>query len=239
MSDILQSNQTNMKTLGMIGGTSWHSTIDYYRYLNTIVGERLGTHVNPPLFMYSLNVELMRRGDFENEIPQSYLEISLNLQRAGAEAIIICANTPHKVYPFVAPKLDIPIIHIADATGEEAQKQGLKQLGLLGTKYVMEEDYITGRIADHFDIHTHIPNKEAIMPVHKIIAKELTQGVFKEKTKKYILEEMEKLKAKGAEGIILGCTELPMLIKPDDFDLPLLDTTYLHAKKAVDFILEQ
>jgi aspartate racemase len=225
-----------MKTLGLIGGTSWHSTIEYYRYINEMVSKLFDPPENPPLLIYSLNVDLMRRGDWE-EIKQAYLDISLNLQRAGAEAIVICANTPHKVIPFVAPQIDIPFIHIADATGEEAKSLGLKNLGLLGTKPVMEEDFISGQLTKEYHIQTIIPDRRKRVQMHRIIANELTQGIFQESTKQFVLSEMQNLKTEGADGIILGCTELPMLIKPKDFDLPLLDTTYLHAKKAVDFIV--
>ncbi len=226
-----------MKTLGMIGGTSWHSTIDYYRYLNQLVEERLGSPpVNPPLLMYSLSIDLMRRNDWD-EINQAYLKIALTLQQAGAEAILICANTPHKVCPFVEPKLDIPILHIADATAEAAQSLGLTNLALLGTKPVMEEDFIKDRLKDKYQIQTQVAAPEVRAKMHKAIAEELTRGIFDQATKDFFLTEMNNLKAKGIDGVILGCTELPMLIKRDDFDLPLLDTTYLHAKKAVDFIL--
>ena len=225
-----------MKRLGLIGGTSWHSTIEYYRYINQLVDARFDPPQNPPLLIYSLNVDLMRRGDWE-EIKNTYLEISQNLEKGGAEAIIICANTPHKVIPFVAPHLSIPFIHIADAIGEEAKKQHLKKLGLLGTLPVMEEDFISGHLADKFQIETIIPNRRTRVQVHRSIANELTQGIFKASTKEFILSELQKFKTEGADGIILGCTELPMLIKPEDFELPLLDTTFLHAKKAVKFIL--
>ncbi|MBL7791728.1 MAG: amino acid racemase [Saprospiraceae bacterium] len=226
-----------MKTLGMIGGTSWHSTIDYYRYINQMVNERLGDPpVNPPLLMYSLNIALMRRNDWD-EINQSFLKIALTLQHAGADALIICANTPHKVCPFIETQLDIPIIHIADATGEEAKKLGLKNLALFGTKPVMEEDFISGNLKNKFDIQTQTPGPEARVKVHKAISTELTVGVFKPETKRFFLDEMSQLKTTGIDGVILGCTELPILIKKEDFDLPLLDTTYLHAQKAVDFIL--
>ena len=225
-----------MKTLGMIGGTSWHSTIEYYRYLNELIAERFDSPQNPPLLIYSLNVDLMRRGDWE-EINKAYLDIALNLQRGGAEAIIICANTPHKVCPFVAPHLNIPFLHIADAIGEEAKKLGLKNLGLLGTLPVIEGDFISGHLTKKFQILTMVPDKRNSVKMHRIIANELTQGIFKESTKQYILSEMQKMKADGADGIILGCTELPILIKPKDFELPLLNTTHLHAKKAVDFIV--
>lgn len=221
----------------MIGGTSWHSTIEYYRYINQLVNKITGNPPsNPPLLLYSLNVDLMRRGDWA-EIKQTYLEIALNLQHAGAEAILICANTPHKVAPYVEPKLTIPIIHIADATGEEAQKLGLRHLGLLGTKQVMEEDFIRKRLEDKYQIRTQVPEPAVRLKVHQTIAEELTSGIFEKPTKAFYLSEMNRFKSNGTDGIILGCTELPMLIKADDFDLPLLNTTYLHAKKAVEFIL--
>ncbi len=226
-----------MKTLGMIGGTSWHSTIDYYRYINQLVGERLNSSmVNPPLLIYSLNIELMRRNNWD-EINQAYLDISLTLQNAGAEAILICANTPHKVCPFVEPKLDIPIIHIADATAEEAKRLGLSNLALFGTKQVMEGDFIKERMRNKYQIQTQTPDPETRVKVHTAIAEELTRGIFEDTTKAFFLNEMAALKTQGIDGVILGCTELPILIKPADFDLPLLDTTFLHANKAVDFIL--
>ncbi|MEQ8241589.1 MAG: amino acid racemase [Cyclobacteriaceae bacterium] len=225
-----------MKTLGMIGGTSWHSTINYYRYINQLAEKRNGhPPINPPLLMYSLNVDLMRRNNWD-EINQAYLDISLNLQKAGAEAILICANTPHKVCPFVEPKLDIPIIHIADAIGEEAKKLNLKSLSLFGTTNVMEEGFIKERLNDKHQIKTKIPGAAARKEIHRFIAEELTRGILEEEAKQFFLGEMTELKEQGTDGVILGCTELPLLIKKDDFDMPLLDTTYLHAKMAVDFI---
>ena len=134
-----------MKTLGMIGGTSWHSTIDYYRYLNSMVNERAGDLVSPPLLLYSLNIELMRSGDWER-IAASYIEYAKMLENAGAEALIFCANTPHKVYPEVAPEINIPILHIADATAKRAKELDLTSLGLLGTLPTMKDDFISGRI---------------------------------------------------------------------------------------------
>jgi len=226
-----------MKTLGLIGGTSWHSTMDYYRYINKMINELKGDPpVNPPLLMYSLNVDLMRRNDWE-EINQSYLDIALTLQNAGAEAILICANTPHKVCPFVEPQLDIPFLHIADAIAAEAKRLGLSNLGLLGTTQVMEEDFIRGRLKEKHELETQIPAADTRAKIHAFIAEELTRGIMKPKTKAFFLEEMAKLKNQGAEGIVLGCTELPLLIKSSDFDLPLLDTTYLHAQEAVAFIV--
>lgn len=227
-----------MKTLGMIGGTSWHSTIEYYRYINKLAEEINGPiPINPPLLMYSLNVDLMRRGDWD-EINQAYLDISLTLQAAGADGIIICANTPHKVIPFVEPKVDIPFIHIADAIGEEAKRLNLKKLALLGTTPVMEDDFIKGRLLSKHQIETEIPRQSAKKEMHRIIAEELTRGIMKDTTKAFVLEEMAEMQTRGTDGVILGCTELPLLIKDEDFDAPLLNTTFLHARKAVDFIFD-
>lgn len=220
----------------MIGGTSWYSTIEYYRYINSMIGEQFGKHTTPPLLLYSLNVRLMANGEWE-AIRQTYLSISLKLQQAGAEAILICANTPHKVCPFVAPQLDIPFIHIADATAEEARRLGLDRLGLLGTKHVMEEDFISGYLKDNHNIQTLIPNQEGRELVNQLIVDELTQGVFLPDSRDSVIREMNVLSSQGAEGMILGCTELPILIQPKDVSYPILNTTYLHAKKAVEFIL--
>ncbi len=226
-----------MNTLGMIGGTSWHSTIIYYREINERVGEVIGRHLNPILILYSLNVELMRSGDM-HRIKESYLDIALKLQQAGAKAIIICANTPHLVYAHVAPKLDIPILHIADATGKAAQEQGLQKLGLLGTRPAMTVGFIQERLQQHYDIDCLIPEEQFITETHDYIADELTQGQFTDAAKTFFLEQMHLLRDRGADGIILGCTELPMLLEQNDFELPMLPTTQLHIQLAVDFILE-
>ncbi|MFD1096650.1 aspartate/glutamate racemase family protein [Salegentibacter chungangensis] len=225
-----------MKTLGMIGGTSWHSTIEYYRMINENVGKKIGSQGNPPLIIHSLNVELMRRGDW-NEINKTYLETSQKLENAGAEAIVICANTPHLVYEFVQPKIGVPILHVADAAGKEAERLQLSKLGLLGTKPVMTKGFIQDRLKSNFNIETIIPEPEYREETHKYISEELTRGVFSEGAKKFYLDQIQILKENGAEGIILGCTELPMLLKQEDTDVPLLATTDLHAQMAADFIL--
>lgn len=226
-----------MKNIGLIGGTSWHSTIVYYRFLNEMVGAKIGTHANPELLLYSLNVELMREQNIQ-KINNKYLEIAQTLQTAGAEAIVICANTPHMVYKFVQPKINIPILHIADAIGKEAKNNNLNKLGLLGTRPTMKEDFISSPLKENFGIETIIPDDEHIDQNHHFIAEELTKGIFSTEAKKFYIEQMKLLQKKGAEGIILGCTELPMLLDQKDFDLPLLATTKLHAQMAVKFILE-
>ena len=226
-----------MNLLGMIGGTSWHSTIEYYRLLNELVGDKIGTQQNPPLLLYSLNVKLMRENDSE-KIKNSYLEIARKLESAGAKAIIICANTPHMVYDFLQPKINVPILHIADAVAREAKQKSYKKLGLLGTRPTMQGDFLQGRLRDKHQIETLIPADNFIDETHRFISEELTQGKFTDTAKKFYLEQMQLLKERGAEAIILGCTELPMLIKEKDTEIPLLDTTKLHAEMATEFILK-
>ena len=225
-----------MRKIGLIGGTSWHSTIVYYRLINELVGEKIGAQANPELILYSLNIELMREQNKE-KINNKYLEIARTLQDAGAEAIVICANTPHMVFPFVQPGITIPILHIADAIGKEASKKELKTLGLLGNRPTMKGDFISSHLSEKYDIDIIIPDDEYIDKCHHFVSNELTQGTFSPEAKAFFQEQMKKLQEKGAEGIILGCTELPMLLSEHDFDLPLIATTTLHAQMAADFIL--
>lgn len=226
-----------MKLVGLIGGTSFHSTIVYYRNINELVANEIGTKSNPPLLLYSLNIELMRSQDID-KINTEYLKIAQKLETAGAQAIVICANTPHMVYEYVQPKIHIPILHIADAIGKEAKKLGLKTLGLLGNKPTMTKGFIPKILKEYYHIETLIPEAHCLLQAHNFVSNELTQGIFSDKAKKFFLNQMELLKKRGAEGIILGCTELPILMDINDFNLPLLSTTDLHVQMAVDFILK-
>lgn len=227
-----------MKTIGLIGGTSWHSTIAYYKLINELVGEKIGTQGNPPLIIHSINIEIMREQDAE-KINVKYLDVSRKLEQAGAEAIVICANTPHMAYQYVQPKIGISILHIADATGKEAQRLGLRKLGLLGNRPTMTGNFISGILKTNYGIETIIPETHCIGQAHNYVSKELTQGQFTEKAKQFFLTQIKMLEAQGADGIVLGCTELPLLIKETEVDIPLLATTNLHVQTAVDFILEQ
>ena len=227
-----------MRTLGLIGGTSWHSTIVYYRLINEMAGKRTGTHANPPLILYSLNVMLMREHDVD-KIKTTYLHIARKLEIAGARAIVICANTPHLVYDYVHDKISIPILHIADAVGLEARKKGYKKLGLLGTRPTMQGDFLHKRLKNNFGIETIIPDEDFQDEIHQYISKELTQGKFTQSAKSFFLDHIQLLKEKGANAVIMGCTELPLLINEEDTDLPLLQSTNLHAKMAVEFIFQK
>ena len=179
----------NMKTLGMIGGTSWHSTIEYYKLINQLASNKIGNWANPPLIIHSINIELMREQD-KGKINAKYLDTAIKLQTAGAKAIVICANTPHMVYDHVQPKIHIPILHIADATGMEAQKSGLKKLGLLGNKPTMTGDFIPKILKKNYGITTIIPEEDAIPKAHEYVSKELTQGVFSKEAKHFFIEQI-------------------------------------------------
>jgi aspartate racemase len=225
-----------MKTIGLIGGTSWHSTIEYYRLINDLVGKEIGSQGNPELIIYSINIELMREQNKE-KINTKYLEVSRKLEQAGAKAIVICANTPHMVYDYVQLKINIPILHIADATGKKAKEKGLNKLGLLGNRPTMTGDFIPNVLQVNYGIETFIPEIEFIDVAHNYVSKELTQGHFTKEAKQFFIQQIELLVQKGADGIILGCTELPLLIKQEEVNIPLLATTELHAQMAADFIL--
>jgi aspartate racemase len=225
-----------MKTIGLIGGTSWHSTIEYYKLINEMVGETIGTQGNPELLIYSINIEIMREQDAE-KINNKYLEVSRKLQESGAEALVICANTPHMAYEFVQPRIDIPILHIADATGKEAVRLGVGKVGLLGNKPTMTKGFIPELLKVNYGIETIIPEGGALDKSHKYVSGELTQGQFTDEARGFFLDQISQLKARGAEAVVLGCTELPILISPESSDIPLLATTDLHARMAADFIL--
>ena len=230
--------KNSMKKLGLIGGTSYHSTIEYYRGINEEVSKSIGTDKNPTLLLYSLNIELMRSGHMDR-IKNEYLRIANKLKQIGAEGIVICANTPHLVYDYVQPKIDIPILHIAEAIGNYAKNNGWSKVGLLGTKPTVKFGFISDYLLQNFAMETILPEDENIELVHNYISKELTQGIFSEEAKSFFLNQMDKLEEKGAEAMILGCTELPQLITKKDTNHNLIDTTKLHINLAADFILEK
>lgn len=225
-----------MNSIGLIGGTSWHSTIVYYRLINELVVEKIGTQGNPELLVYSINIELMREQNVD-KINTKYLQVSRSLEQAGAKTIVICANTPHMAYDYVQPKIGIPILHIADATGKEATRLQLKKVGLLGNRPTMTRGFIPDILQRNYGIETIIPEESGLSQSHHYVSKELTQGLFTKEATTFFLEQIQALKNRGAEGIILGCTELPILLDKSSADIPLLATTQLHAQMAVDFIL--
>lgn len=232
---------TQMKALGLLGGTSWHSTVEYYQYINQAVNDVYGNNTNPPLILYNLNqhrINTLQEQDRWDDIAGILSEAGLKLRGAGAQALLFCANTPHKVYVPVSRRVGIPILHIADATGLAIQKAGLKKVGLLGTIYTMEDGFIAKWLKEHYDIDCIVPaSPEVRGELQRIILKELAMGILKPETKHYVLAQIDGLRSLGAQGIVLGCTEFPLIIKQADVPFPAFDTTNLHARMAVDFVL--
>lgn len=226
-----------MKTIGLIGGLSWESTADYYHIINTLVKEELGGLNSAKCLLYSFNMEeiavLQREGKWDIAA-QKLADAAKTLETGGADVILICTNTMHKVAKEVKEAVSIPLIHIAESTARSITAKGLKKVGLLGTKFTMEQGFYSD-ILKVFGIDTIIPKACEREDVHSIIFDELCQGQFLSESKERYLEIIRNLVAEGAEGIILGCTEIPLLIKDEDIDIPLFNTTYLHSKEAVDF----
>jgi len=232
---------SKMRSLGLIGGTSWHSTIEYYRNINQRVNDHFGNNTNPPLMVYTLNHALVRQFQHQSNwdgIADLLIEAAISLERAGVDMVLFCANTPHKVYDVVAEKINTPILHIADATTDAIKANHLKKVSFLGTKYTMSEQFITKRIADQgVEVFTPSHNN-TITELHRIILEELTYGTINLHSKAYLIEVIQSFIPLGAEGVILGCTEFPMCIKEADLSIPIFNTAEIHAKAGVNFILQ-
>ncbi|WP_202320093.1 aspartate/glutamate racemase family protein [Archaeoglobus neptunius] len=222
--------------IGLIGGMSWESTVEYYRIMNELVKEKLGGWHSARLLLYSVDfdeiVKLQKAGEWKR-MGEILGEIAKTLENAGAKAVLICTNTMHKVADDVQNRINVPLINIVDATAEVLKKDGVKRAGLLGTKFTMEDGFYQERMKRH-GIEIIIPEKEEDRnAVHSIIFDELCLGIFKEESEKRLRDIVDELKKRGAEGIILGCTELPLILKDDEF----YDTTRIHAEAAVQFML--
>ena len=230
-----------MKTIGLLGGMSWESTALYYKQINEEIKKRLGSLHSAKVVIYSVDFDeiekLQHSGDWD-KTAEILADASKNIQNANADFLLICTNTMHKVAPNIQEKIDIPIVHIADATAKVLQKDGISKVGLLGTAFTMEEDFYKNRITDSFGIDVITPNKEDIKIIHKIIYEELCLGVINDNSRKEYLRIIEDLNSKGAQGIILGCTEICMLIKEEHTNTKLYDTTTIHANEAVNKALE-
>lgn len=228
-----------MKTIGLVGGTGWVSTLDYYRYFNELVFKNTDGESTAEVIINSVNypaiAKLTAAGKWD-DITKIITDAALALQTAGADCILLGANTMHHIAPQVKAAINIPFIHIAEETGKEIKKKGIKKVALLGTKYTMQLPFFKDVLAS-MGIETIIPNESDIQIINDAIYKELALGIITAVTKENYLQIMQKLQQEGAEGIILGCTEIPLLIKPNDFDLPLFDTTFIHASAAVNFSL--
>jgi aspartate racemase len=230
-----------MKTLGLIGGTTWLSTMDYYRLINQKTAETLGGLNSAQLLLYSVNFEEFRppvNPDEWGNLSEKFIAIAQNLEKAGADAIVFCANTPHIIADDVQQKINIPLIHIAEAVANAITDKGIKKVALLGTRITMEQPFFKNRLAQK-QIEVLIPNDEDRQYLHNSIFEELAKGIFTDETKGKFLRIINGLIAQGAEGVILGCTEFPILIKQEDCTVPTFDTTEIHASTAVKFALSK
>jgi aspartate racemase len=228
-----------MKIIGLIGGLTWHSSVDYYRFFNQMVNERCGGDEAARVILNSVNYgeikKLTLAGDW-NGISRIICEAAKKTEQAGADCILLGANTMHHIAGEVAAVINIPLIHIADAAAKAILEKGITTVALLGTKYTMEFDFYKNRLSNH-GIKTIIPDEEGVEFVNKSIYEELGKGLLFSATKQKYITLINQLVQQGAEGVILGCTEIPLLIKQEDSMVPVFDTAFLHAKAAVDFVL--
>ncbi|MBN1160489.1 MAG: aspartate/glutamate racemase family protein [Dehalococcoidales bacterium] len=229
-----------MKVIGLIGGMSWNSTLEYYRLINEIIAARLGGLHSARIVLYSLDfeeIESTQRESRWDDASSILAEAGKALKQAGADFLLICTNTMHKVADAVKKSSGLPVLHIADAAGNAIREQSLARVGLLGTKFVMEEHFYRDRLKKHYDIDVIVPKEDERAIVHRTIYDELCLGNIRQASRQACLKIVKRLKERGAEGIILGCTELPLLIRPGDVQIPLFDTTRLHAEAAAELAL--
>ena len=230
-----------MKTIGMIGGMSWESSAEYYRVVNTRTRERLGGLHSARCILYSVDFAeieaLQRRGDWE-AASRAMVAAGRAVALAGADLLMICTNTMHLMADAVQTGVEIPLLHIADATAARVQARGLKRLGLLGTRFTMEKDFYKGRLEQQFGLDVLVPRAADRQIVHDVIYAELCQGRILPASRRAYLRIIDDLLQAGAEGIILGCTEIGLLVKAGDTGAPLFDTARIHAEMAVDFAID-
>jgi aspartate racemase len=229
-----------MRKLGLIGGMSWQSTAIYYRHMNEMARERQGDLHSADLVLRSLDfadvAERQHSGDWDG-LADILVAAARDLEKAGAAALVLCTNTMHLLAERIEAAVAMPLIHIADATASAIRQSKSRNPALLATRFTMERDFYRGRLLAAHGLPTIIPEETARLAIHRIIYEELCQGIVKPDSKDEYVREVENLRQRGADGVILGCTEITMLIGQDDFDIPVFDTTWLHAKAAMDFAL--
>jgi aspartate racemase len=229
-----------VKTIGIIGGMSWVSTAIYYRLINEAVRERLGGYHSAQIVLWSVDfgeIERMQVAGDWSGAGDKLADAARRLERAGADVVLIAANTMHKVADAVAAAVRIPLIHIADTTAEEIKRKGSKHPLLLATAYTMEQDFYVGRLRDHHGIDARVPNAIDRANIHRIIFEELVRDVVNPASKASYMDIIDRERRAGADGIIFGCTEIGMLLSPGEFNVPCFDTAVIHAQAAVDFAL--
>jgi aspartate racemase len=229
-----------MKTIGLLGGMSWESSAEYYRQINQLTKERLGGMHSAQCVMYSVDfapLEEMQRADRWDEATVVLVDAAQRVERAGADFLLMCTNTMHRMADEVQAAISIPLLHIADATAAAIKAARLTKVGLLGTRYTMEQDFYRGRLADTHGLEVITPDQADRTLVNDVIYGELVLGHIRPESRAAYRRIIEKLVGNGAQGIILGCTEIPMLMQADDAPVPVFDTTRIHAEQAVEMAL--
>ncbi|UTE71895.1 aspartate/glutamate racemase family protein [Rossellomorea marisflavi] len=230
-----------MKTIGLLGGMSWESSSEYYRLINQGINRKLGGHHSAKSIMVSVDFEEVKQYQHHGEWDKAtglMIEAAQQIERGGANFLLICTNTMHKMADDVQKAIRIPLVHIADATAQTIKEAGVKKIGLLGTKFTMEEEFYKGRLASHHGLDVFVPDEEERQLVHDVIYQELCLGKIEPDSRRTYQRVIQKLVDKGCEGVILGCTEISLLINQGDVPVPLFDTTALHAEAAVAYALK-
>ena len=230
-----------MKTIGLIGGMSWESSIEYYRIINETTQAKLGGLHSAKSLMVSVDfaeIEILQHQGKWTEAAHRLIEAAKDLENGGADFIVLCTNTMHKVADDIQANVKIPLLHIADATAQLIKDSGIQKIGLLGTRFTMEEEFYKGRLAEKYGLSVNVPNAREREIVHRVIYDELVLGKIEQHSKEQYIGIIEQMISQGAEGIILGCTEIGLLIHEQDSQVPLFDTTRIHAEAAVEFALK-
>ncbi|MDY7108971.1 MAG: aspartate/glutamate racemase family protein [Planctomycetota bacterium] len=231
-----------MKTIGLLGGMSWESTIPYYRIINRGVNERLGGLHSAKILLYSVDFDAIERLQHEDrweEAGDVLVDAARRLETAGADFLILCTNTMHKLAPQLEDALDIPMLHIADATADAIRDAGINAVGLLGTRFTMEQDFYRGRLEEKHGLRVLTPDEAGRAAVHDVIYHELCHGKVLDESRRRFVTVIDQLAGRGAEGVILGCTEIAMLTDGAQTAVPLFDTTTIHAAKAIQWALAE
>jgi len=231
-----------VKTIGLIGGMSWESTVPYYQDINRAIGARLGGLHSAKIVLYSVEfqeIERLQHAGRWDDAGVILAEAARAVGRAGADVIVLCTNTMHKVAPQIEAAVDVPFLHIADATAARVKAAGVSRVGLLGTRFTMEESFYRGRLESQHGFEVLVPPEDARALVHKVIYEELCLGQVREDSRRAFQAVVAGLVARGAEGVILGCTEIGLLLRPDDAPVPLFDTGRIHAEAAAEFALAE
>jgi len=230
-----------MKTIGLIGGMSWESSLEYYRIINEQVKEKLGGFHSAESLMFSVDFDEIEKLQYQGnwkDATKIMVDAAKRLEKGGADFVVLCTNTMHKTADDVQNNIKIPLLHITDATAERIKAKGLRKIGLLGTKFTMEEDFYKGRLIKKYGLNVLIPNERDRQIVNDVIYHELCLGKINQSSKSQFIKIIDKFVDNGAEAVILGCTEIPLLIKQKDVKIPLFDTTRIHAEAAVEYALK-